>query len=183
MRIRKWSTLNSDAVYRTPIFDLHRRRSGHPHRGQRDFFIIEAPSWINIIPLTRKREVVMVRQFRHGIGRFTLEIPGGMVDPEDASPKAAARREMIEESGYDSKDIIALGKMHPNPAIQPNICYSYLARNVSQIAKPVSLGAEETEVVLVPVNKVRDLIATGKITHALVIAAFSFFHVYKPPRR
>lgn len=183
MRIRKWLTVETRTVYRTPIFDLHRRRSAHPHRGQRDFFILHAPNWVNIIPLTARGEVVMVRQFRHGIESFTLEIPGGMVDPEDPHPMEAARREMVEESGYDSSDIIELGRVHPNPAIQPNYCYTYLARDIRKVAKPLSSGAEETQVVTVPLSEIPSLIASEKITHALVIAAFSFFHLYNPPKQ
>lgn len=182
MRIRKWLTVDTRTVYCTPIFDLHRRRSSHPHRGQRDFFIIEAPNWVNVIPLTEKDEVVMVRQFRHGIEGFTLEIPGGMVDPDDPHPMEAARREMIEEAGYDAETILELGRVHPNPAIQPNYCYTYLARDVHRVRKPASNGAEETQVTLIPLRDIPELIASGKITHALVIAAFSFFHVYNPPK-
>ena len=182
MRIRKWLTVETRTVYCTPIFDLHRRRSAHPHRGQRDFFILEAPNWVNIIALTDKNEVVMVRQFRHGIEAFTVELPGGMVDPDDRDPKDAARREMIEESGYDSDDIIELGRVHPNPAIQPNYCYSYLARHLRKVIKPISHGAEETQVMLVPLREIPKMIASEKILHALTISAFSFFHVYNPPK-
>jgi len=182
LKIRRWLTVETRTVYCTPIFDLHRRRSSHPGRGQRDFFILEAPNWVNIIPLTDKDEVVMVRQFRHGIEDFTVELPGGMVDPDDPDPKEAARREMIEESGYDSEDIIELGRVHPNPAIQPNYCYSYLARNVHKVMKPVSQGAEETQVMLVPLREIPKMIASEKILHALTISAFSFFHVYNPPK-
>jgi ADP-ribose diphosphatase len=182
LKIRKWDTIQSDRVYRTPIFDLHRRRSVHPGRGERDFFVLEAPAWVNIIPLTEGGEVVMVRQFRHGISGFTLEIPGGMVDPEDSDPMAAARREMREETGYDSAAIAELGWVHPNPAIQPNLCHSFLARDVHKVGEPRLDGTEETEVVRVPLTEVKELIASGAITHALVIAAFSFFHVYNPPR-
>ncbi len=183
MKARRWRTLNTERVYETPIFDLHRRRSAHPRRGERDFFVIDPADWVNIIPLTPKREIIMVRQFRHGIGAFTLEIPGGMIDPEDASPGAAGRREMVEECGYDTEDIVPLGRVHPNPAIQPNFCYSFLARNVRKIAKPHANpdGSEETEVVIVPRESIRNLIASGKITHSLVIAAFSFLDVYNPP--
>ena len=124
----------------------------------------------------------MVRQFRHGIEGFTVELPGGMVDPEDPDPKDAARREMIEESGYDSDDIIELGRVHPNPAIQPNYCYSYLARGVHRVTKPVPTGAEETQVMLIPLRDIPKMIASEKILHALTIAAFSFFHVYNPPK-
>lgn len=184
MKARKWRMLETERVYTTPIFDLHRRKSAHPRRGERNFFVLEAPAWVNIIPLTRKREVVLVRQYRHGVSNFTLEIPGGMVDPEDPSPAQAAAREMREECGYDSGEIIELGQVHPNPAIQPNVCYSFLARNVRKVAEPHydAAGSEETEVVTVPLAQIKELIASGKITHALVIAAFSFFHVYNRPK-
>lgn len=185
MKARKWSTLKSDLVYSTPIFDLHRRKSSHPRKGERDFFVLDAPAWVNIIPVTRKGEVVMVRQFRHGVAAFTLEIPGGMVDPGDASPADAARREMREECGYDSDDIVALGRVHPNPAIQPNFCYSFLARNAKKVGEPQNdhAGSEETEVVIEQMKGIKELIAGGRISHALVIAAFSFYHVYNPPPR
>lgn len=185
MRARKWQTLTSERVYTTPIFDLHMRKSVHPRRGERDFYVLDAPGWVNIIPVTREREVVLVRQYRHGVSAFTLEIPGGMMDPGDASPADAARREMREECGYDSESIIALGRVHPNPAIQPNFCYSFFARDVRKVAMPHPNldGSEETEVVKVPLASIKDLIASGKISHALVIAAFSFFHVYNPPPR
>jgi len=181
MKPRKWKTLGSEVAYRTPIFDLHRRHSMHPRRGERDFFILEAPNWVNIIPLAKNGDVVMIRQWRHGISEFTLEVPGGMVDPEDLSPMHAARREMVEETGFDSGTIIELGKVHPNPAIQGNICFSFLAENVRQVDRVVSLGDEETEVVMVPVRRIPGLIASAEIMHALTIAAFSFLHIYNPP--
>jgi 8-oxo-dGTP pyrophosphatase MutT (NUDIX family) len=176
----KWKTLTTDAVYKTPVFDLHRRRSGHPNRGERDFFILDAPNWVNIIPLTAAGEVVMIRQWRHGISEFTLEVPGGMVDPEDISPMHAARREMVEETGYDADTIIELGKVHPNPAIQGNVCYSFLAEDLRNVGQPESLGAEETEVALIPLVDIPGLIASAGIMHALTIAAFSFLHLYNP---
>ncbi len=184
-KARKWRTLDNERVYSTPIFDLHKRKSAHPRRGERNFYILDVPSWVNIIPLTPEREVVMVKQYRHGISDFTLEIPGGMVDPEDPNPAHAARREMNEETGFDSDTIIELGWVNPNPAIQPNICYSFFAPNVREIGAKHSNpdGSEETEVTVVPLDSIKDLIASGKISHALVIAAFSFFHVYNPPPR
>jgi ADP-ribose pyrophosphatase len=185
MKPRKWRLIGNEQVFTTPIFNLHRRRAAHPKRGEKDFFIIDPTDWVNIIPLTPRREVVMVRQFRHGISAFTVEVPGGMVDTTDETPGAAGRREMREESGYDSDDIIALGRVHPNPAIQPNFCYSFLARNVKLAVAPRHNpdGAEETEVVLVPLKEIKGMIANGKITHALTIAAFAFLDLYNKPSR
>ncbi len=127
---------------------------------------------MNIVPLTPDDQVVMVRQFRHGVRDYTLEVPGGMVDPEDASPLVAARREMVEESGFDSDRVEPLGVVHPNPAIQNNRCHTFVAYDVVRRHVPVFDSTEETEVVLVPLASVPDLIRSGRITHALVITAF-----------
>ena len=177
-----WSTISEHSVYRTPIFELYRRLARHPKLGARDFYVLQAPPWVNIVPITEGGEVVMVRQFRHGIRGYTLEIPGGMMDPEDASPRAGARREMREETGYDSARIVELGRVHPNPAIQPNLCYSFLARDVRPTGSPNPDEDEETEVITVGLDRIPRLIADGAITHALVIAAFSFLHLYNSPR-
>lgn len=176
----KWKTITSEHVYETPIFKLLRHQREHEQRGVRDFYVLNAPAWVNVIPLTAEGEVVMVRQYRHGIEDFTLEIPGGMVDPEDDNPMAAARREMIEECGYDSAEISELGRVNPNPAIQPNYCYSFIARNVRSVPLPEQAGAEETEVVRYRLAEIPGLIRSGAISHALVIAAFSFLHLHSP---
>ncbi len=174
---RKWKTIESRRLHATPIFDLIQHHRQHPSRGGHDFYVLSAPNWINIIPLTPAGEVVMVRQYRHGIEDLTLEVPGGMVDPGE-DPMTAARREMLEESGYDANEIVEIGKVHPNPAIQANYCFSFLARDVRQLTKPEQNGAEETEVVTVPLVRIKDMIAGGEITHALTITAFSFFQFY-----
>jgi 8-oxo-dGTP pyrophosphatase MutT (NUDIX family) len=171
--IRPWQTLGAEPVYDCRIFSVTAQRSRSPRTGELyDFYVIESPDWVNIIPITPEGEVVMVRQYRHGIGGFTLEVPGGMVDPTDASPLEAGRREMQEESGYDSDDIVPIGAIHPNPAIQNNRCHSFLARNAKRTHAVSFDSTEETEVALVPLAKIPDLIREGAITHALVVVAF-----------
>ena len=182
MKVGGWDILKNERLVTTPIFELSRRRSRHPRQGTRDFYVLDAPTWVNIIPLTADGRIVFVRQWRHGISDLTLEIPGGMVDPGE-TPKAAARREMREESGYDSRRIVTLGRVHPNPAIQPNWCHTFLALDARRAGEPEPEPDEETEVVMVPEKRVGDLIATGKITHALVIAGFALYDLYRRKRR
>lgn len=171
--LRPWKPIDSDRVYRGRIFALDRRRSRSPRHGtDHQFDVIDSCDWVNIIPITEDRNVVMVRQYRHGISGFTLEVPGGMVDATDPSPLVAARREMIEESGYDSEDVVTLGSIHPNPAILNNHCHSFLARGVRHWQAPSFDGTEETEVVLVPLDEIPERIRDGTITHALVVVAF-----------
>ncbi len=168
-----WEALDAEAVYECRLFSVVRRRSRSPRtRSVHDVYVLDAPDWVNIVPLTRDGHVVMVRQYRHGVSGLTLEVPGGMVDAADPDPLVAARREMVEETGYDSERIDSLGATHPNPAIQGNRCHTFVARDVVRRAEPQVGHMEHTEPVLVPLARIPELIRTGAITHALVIVAF-----------
>jgi ADP-ribose pyrophosphatase len=178
--IQSWQRLDSETVYSCRIFSLRKDRNRSPRDGrEHDFFVLDSGEWVNIVPVTPNNEVVLIHQYRHGIDEITLEIPGGMVDPHDPSPLHAARREMQEETGYDSDDIVELGSIHPNPAIQNNRCHTFLARNVKKRFEPHFDSTEETEVLLVPVKELPALVQQGKITHALVVTAFYWFHLFQ----
>lgn len=155
------------------IFRVRRDVRRSPRTGQEHpFHLIEAPDWVNIVPVTREGRLVMVEQYRHGTDRITLEIPGGVMDASDDSPHAAARREMIEETGFDSDQIEYLGVVAPNPAVQTNQCYSFLARNVREVELQTLDHAEDIIVRLIDRDDVPGLIEDGLISHALVVAAF-----------
>ena len=171
-KLRPWTVLEAERVYQGRIFTVERR----PSRSPRDervhvFDVIRSCDWVNIIPITDDERVVMVRQHRHGIEGFTLEVPGGMIDG-DESPIVAARREMTEESGYDTEDVRPLGKIHPNPAIMDNRCHTFVAYGAKHVNDCRFDGTEECEVVLVPLAEIPDRIRDGTITHALVVVAF-----------
>jgi len=168
-----WRRQSSEIIADCRVFQVRRDVSVSPHRGsEHDFFVLESADWINIIPLTADDEVVMIEQYRHGSEEVTLEIPGGMVDAGE-SPNAAAAREMFEETGYAAtSDVIALGKVRPNPAIHNNWIHTFLARDVDLRQKPVIESTEHTVVRLIPLADVPALIVDGTINHALVVVGF-----------
>ena len=107
-------------MQRCGIFDLDQVDFEPPDgRPVQSFYVVEAPDWINVIPLTPDNEVLLLRQFRFGVDDFTLEIPGGICDPGEP-PLEAAGRELREETGHAAGEIVELGWVHPNPAIQNN---------------------------------------------------------------
>jgi 8-oxo-dGTP pyrophosphatase MutT (NUDIX family) len=170
--LHTWERIAADIVYECRIFSLRRDRSRFSRDDrEHEFHVLESPDWCNIIPLTPDEQVVMVRQFRHGLRSHTLEVPGGLIDPGE-EPLVAARREMVEESGYDSERVEPIGVIHPNPAIQSNRCHSFVAFDVEHRHVPTFDTTEETEVVLVPLARIPDLMRSGEITHALVVVAF-----------
>ncbi len=172
--LKKWRVLTSriDRDYR--VFKVRAERALSPRtQASNEFYALECGNWVNIVPLTPDRDVVMIRQYRHGSREITLEIPGGAIDETD--PAEAAKRELAEETGYEGDGIILLGSVNPNPAIFNNLCYTYLAQNV-QATHPLSLDPmEDIEVELVPLARIPSLIASGTINHGLVVVAF---HLY-----
>jgi 8-oxo-dGTP pyrophosphatase MutT (NUDIX family) len=183
LKIRPWRRLDTEMVYTCRVFSLRRDRSLSPRTGsEHDFFVLDACDWVNVVPLTGDGHVVMIRQYRHGVGDFTLEIPGGMVDAEDPSPRHAARREMVEETGWDSDDLVELGAVHPNPAIQGNRLHTFVARGALRLHEPSFDTTEETEVELVPLDAMPELVRDGTISHALVISAFYLLDAWRGAR-
>ena len=175
--MRRWRRLGAERVQRCRVFDLDRVRYEPPDgRAPREFFVVDAPDWINVIPLTDDRRVVLVRQFRFGTDDVTLEIPGGMCDAGEP-PEAAARRELREETGFDTDGLRSLGWVHPNPAIQGNRCHTYLAEGVRRFGVPSPDPDEAFEVVLEPIDTIPSLIASGVISHSMVVAAFYLYGI------
>ncbi len=161
-------------IFRTRTLDVTDPRNGNPYIRT----VIDAPDWVNVIPVTAEGEVVLVRQFRFGTWSNTLEIPGGMLDPgEDAL--TAATRELEEETGFRPARVTALGVSHPNPAILVNRLHSFLAEDCLKVHAGKQDGSEDIQVVLVPRSELPRLVREGQITHALVLAAL-LYDVWKP---
>lgn len=175
-----WTLIDGKVIGDYRIFQLREVVSQSPQTGQNHhFFVLDAPDWVNIVPVTSEGQLVLIRQYRHGTESMMLEIPGGMVDREDDSSAAAARRELREETGYDADEWIHLGSMTPNPAFLNNQLHTYLALNAHKIGLPQLDGSEEIEIELVDLASIPELVLSGQINHALVIAAFYFFEHHK----
>lgn len=173
-----WRRVETERVADCRVFKVRRDLALNPRGGgEHNFYCIEAVDWINIIPLTSQGEVVMIEQYRHGANEVTLEIPGGMID-EGERAEAAAARELLEETGYAASEVRLLGRTRPNPAIQNNWLYSFLARDCRFKQEPVFDSSEWAVMRLVPLANIPSLIAGGAITHALVVAAFHWLSLY-----
>lgn len=178
-RPQPWRVQSSEKLLDCRIFTVRRDVSVNPRTGQpHEMFILEQPNWVNVIPLTADEQVIMVEQWRHGTRSVHLETPGGLME-EGETPEQSARRELLEETGYEASEVVRLGTVHPNPAIQTNLQHYILAKNCRKIAEPNLDHAEDIQVKLVPLVEVPRLIEKGEITHGIVIGGFYWLNLYR----
>lgn len=178
--IKPWDKLGSEPVGDFRIFTIRSDRKRSPRTQQaHDFYVIDCVDWVNVVAITPEQQLVMIEQFRHGSNTVELEIPGGMMDPEDESPMEAGLRELREETGYEGCDAMLLGKVYPNPAIMSNTCHTVLVRDC-RCVHPLQLDQGEDLVTrLVPVPEIPAMIASGKIGHSLVVVALYYFDLWQ----
>ncbi len=178
--LQPWPKLGSRRLGDFRIFTLREERKTSPRTGrEHDFFVIDSRNWVNVIALTPDRQVVMVEQFRHGSETVELEIPGGIIDPEDASPAVAGERELREETGYEGEAARLIGQVWPNPAIQSNTCFTVLVENCHCLHALEFDHDEDLVTHLVPVAELPGLVAADRIRHALVVVALYHFELWQ----
>lgn len=179
----RWQVVERETLQECAVFSVQRALSRSPHTGEdHPFYRIEASDWVNVVAVTPDDQIVMVRQFRHGSGGVTLEIPGGIIDPGE-QPIESAARELLEETGYRARSVEPLGTVNPNPALFGNRVHTFLASDAQRVAEISNPGHEETLVELVPRSELSDQTRDGVIDHALVIAALYWYdrHLEQAP--
>lgn len=191
--IQPWPLLRSEAVADYRIFRLRRDWRRSPRTGRdHDFFVLDAPDWVNVIALTPGGDAVLVEQFRHGTATVDLEVPGGVMDAADASPVETAVRELREETGYVGRNARVLGRTAPNPAFLANTCYTVLIEECVPSAEREFDPGEDIGTRLMPAGELARGVAEGRFPHSLVAVAIFHFELWRqglkpdlgePPRR
>ena len=139
-------------------------RTAGPYR------VLDYPDWVNALALTRDGDAVLVRQFRPGPKKVTLELPGGAVEAAEQSLAAAMRRELEEETGYGGGSITYLASLSPNSASHTNRVHSFLARDVERIGDLRPDDTEFLEVVTMPLEELVDAATAGGLDQAMHLA-------------
>ncbi len=166
-----WERLQSERLLETPYFTLRSDRLRLPGGAVKEaYYVLERPDAAIIFPLTREGEVVLVRQYRPPLERMELGLPAGLVE-EGEKPEVAARRELLEETGYSGGEWEALGSLASSPSLKDNWAYLFLARGVEESALPDPDEHELVEVVKAPLKGVLGLIQAGEIVSSSGVAA------------
>lgn len=168
-----WPRLRSEPGPHIPLFNVRLDWLENPRtREVLQRLVLETPDWVNIVALTPEGRAVMVRQFRFGVGKITTEIPGGIVDPGETS-EDAARRELLEETGYTSDEWVYLGAVEANPAIQNNFCHHWLARNAVKNGQMALGEGEDITVMEMSLEEIKAEIQAGRLLHSLALSALA----------
>jgi 8-oxo-dGTP pyrophosphatase MutT (NUDIX family) len=138
------------------------------------YYVLEYPPWVNVLALTPERNVVLIKQYRHGIRQVILELPGGAVDEQDASILDAAQRELREETGYMAEQWREIGTFCASPNNHTNTAHCFLAFGARYVTEPQREASEHIEVVLMSLDELLELAYQGELRHSHHVAALFF---------
>lgn len=169
--IKPWKVLSCRYLSQKPWFTVREEHVQLPNGSEiPDYYVFEYPDWINVIAVTTDGRYVFERQYRHALGLVSYELCAGVCEPTDASPLEAARRELLEETGFGGGEWEELMILSPNPGTQTNLTYCYLARGVERVAPPHQEATEDIAVELLSLDEVRALLDCNGVLQALHVA-------------
>ncbi|MEQ8334732.1 NUDIX hydrolase [Nisaea sp.] len=150
---KPWRVLDSRIAY-SDRFLAHRMDTCETPHGQivDPYHVVELPDWVNMVAVTEDHQVLMVREYRHGIGEVVFGLPSGTVDPGETDPMGTAKRELREETGAEAPHWVQTGRMYPNAAVMTNTCFSFLAVGARVTGATDFDDAEDIETVPVPIE-------------------------------
>ena len=156
---KKWEVLSSKYLFQKPWATI---RVDHVKLANGteipDYYIYEYPNWVNVIAVTEEKEIVVIQQYRHGLGESIYEIPAGVCDSTDKDPMESAKRELMEETGFGEGVWSLLMSTSPNPGTNTNMCYCFLALDVKKVSSQHLEATEDIEVTLMSIEEVKDLL-------------------------
>jgi len=163
--------LKSEYLFQRPWLTVRRDSIELPNGSQvPEYYVLEYPDWANVVAVTDDHQIVLTRQYRHGIGCELWEIPCGVLEKSDASPMAGAQRELLEETGFGGGEWSELMVISANPSTTNNLTHCFLAKGVKRLGGQHLDAGECLDVYLKPESEVREMMARGEFLQALHLA-------------
>lgn len=171
-----WKTLKSEYLFKRPWLTARRDTCQLPDgRINDEYYVLEYPTWVHVLALTKEGDMVIIRQYRHGLGRTCFEIVAGCVE-EGEDPLVAAQRELLEETGYSGGEWSEVMQFTCNASAMNNITHSYLAVGVEKTAGQHLDPTEDIEIYTFSQEKVKEMLVNGEFMQASMLAAlYKFF--------
>ena len=176
MKNMDWTTLKSEYLFRRPWLTARRDTCQLPDgRINDEYYVLEYPTWVHVVAVTKEGEMVIIRQYRHGLGRTCFEIVAGCVE-EGEEPLAAAQRELLEETGYSGGEWREAMQFSCNASAMNNITHSYVAIGVEKTSEQHLDASEDIEIYTFSPDEVKAMLQRGEFMQASMLAAlYKFF--------
>ena len=166
----KWKILESEYLVQRPWLTARRDKVQLPDgRIIPEYYVLEYPDWVNVIAITTDGLFVMERQHRHAAGSTNFELPCGIVE-EGEEPLEAAKRELMEETGFGGGQWSELMVLSANPTSMTNMTHCFLAVGVEKMSEPHLDPTEDLSVHLLSRGEVCSLIKNNEIIQSLMVA-------------
>ncbi len=162
--IKPWTVLNEEDISPSPWFPLTKQQVRLANNKVYDYYFSRLGDVVQVLAITRQNEVVLVRQYKHGLGQITLEIPGGLQQINKTIIQSALN-ELEEETGIKATEeqLISLGKIAINPTKLKQETYGFIVFNAEITAEQKLDATEDIEVVLMPAPEVLQMALNGEI--------------------
>lgn len=168
---QKWEVIHSEYLHNCPWLTVRKERLKLPNGNiVPEYYVLEYSNWVNIIAITKEKQFVLIKQYRHGIAKTCWELCAGVCEKEDASPLESAKRELLEETGYGNGTWSQFLCVVPNASANTNYSYCFLAQDVEKIAEQSLEESEDITVHLLSYDEVKTLLENGEIVQATMAA-------------
>lgn len=171
----KWKLISSEYLFDDTWLRARKDICEKPDGSIVDpYYVLEFPTWVTAVALTKDNKVILVRQYRHALGETCIETPGGCVDDTDKNLDEAIKRELLEETGYTFDKVTYLGRTSSNPSTNANLLHMFLLQGGKKVQEQKLDVNEEIDVIMVTLDELTGMLKRNEIVQSMHVTAIFY---------